>query len=270
MASCEQCTQGHILSGEPEGVIVDGAYLHAAPASDSSEQTPSRAIVLLTDIFGLPLKNSKLIADELSKRVGCDVWVPDLFAGSPPVTVHELEPLVPQRPGDKFTLTNKLRFFFLALTRLFSFIAVRPAVVDPRAADFVKKLKEEKKYAKIGAVGYCFGGSVAIRLGSSDLFDAIVIAHPGGNSIEQIKAIKVPASWACAEDDMSFKKPLRDEAEAVFAARKEKSDYVEYEFNDYKGTVHGFAARPNLAIPEVVEAYKGALNQTENWFKKYL
>ena len=34
---------------------------------------------------------------------------------------------------------------------------------------------------------------------------------------------------------MSFKKPLRDEAEAIFAARKDKPDFVEYEFKDYKG-----------------------------------
>ena len=77
MAACEQCTQGYVLQGEPEGTIVDGAYFHAAPPSANS----TRAVVLLTDIFGLPLKNSKLIADELSKRLECDVWVPDLFAG---------------------------------------------------------------------------------------------------------------------------------------------------------------------------------------------
>lgn len=35
---------------------------------------------------------------------------------------------------------------------------------------------------------------------------------------------------------MSFKKEIRDKAEAIFAARKGKDDYVEYEFKDYKGT----------------------------------
>lgn len=38
-----------------------------------------------------------------------------------------------------------------------------------------------------------------------------------------------------ALEDSSFKKSLRDEAEAIFAARKEKPDFVEYEFKDYKG-----------------------------------
>lgn len=85
---------------------------------------------------------------------------------------------------------------------------------------------------------------------------------------------------------MTFKPPLRNQAEAVFAARKEKEDYVDYEFKDYKGkltsgyndssahlfvgTVHGFAARPNLGIPEVYDAYKAALDQTVAWFQKTL
>ena len=79
--TCEQCTQGYVLPGEPTGSIVDGAY-YTAPAPDDTESTGSKkAIVLLTDIFGLPLKNSKILADELARKVGCDVWVPDLFAG---------------------------------------------------------------------------------------------------------------------------------------------------------------------------------------------
>lgn len=78
MASCPDCTKGVELSGEPTGVILDiqGAYFAAGP-----QETSSRAIILLTDIFGLPLKNSKILADNLAKRLNCDVWVPDLFNG---------------------------------------------------------------------------------------------------------------------------------------------------------------------------------------------
>ncbi|KAI0345739.1 dienelactone hydrolase endo-1-3,1,4-beta-D-glucanase [Trametopsis cervina] len=272
MASCEHCTQGYVLPGEPEGTLVDGAYFHAAPsAAEGNIEQSSRAIVLLTDIFGLPLKNSKIIADTLSTSVGCDVWIPDIFAPEgPPVEADEMEPLVAQRPGENTSFFNKLRFLFLVVTRLHKFYALRASVVDARAAAFVKKLKEEKKYTKIGAVGYCFGGAMAVRLGSAGLFDAIVIAHPGRVTLAEVEAIKVPSSWACAEDDMTFKKPLRDQAEAHFAGRKGKPEYIEYEFVDYKGTVHGFAARPNFAISEVVEAFNGALDQTVAWFKKYL
>jgi len=36
------------------------------------------------------------------------------------------------------------------------------------------------------------------------------------------------------------------------------------------GTAHGFAARPNLEVPEVKEAYEKAFQQTVDWFKKTL
>jgi hypothetical protein len=49
---------------------------------------------------------------------------------------------------------------------------------------------------------YCLGASIAIRLGSTDLFDSLVLCHPGTCTIEQIKAIKKPASWACAEGSL--------------------------------------------------------------------
>ena len=62
------------MSGEPEGSMVDGAYLH-----EGSNKT--RAVFLLTDIFGLPLVNCKLMADQMSKKLDCDVWVPDMFNG---------------------------------------------------------------------------------------------------------------------------------------------------------------------------------------------
>jgi hypothetical protein len=36
------------------------------------------------------------------------------------------------------------------------------------------------------------------------------------------------------------------------------------------GTAHGFALRPNLALPDLKTAYEGALEQTAAWFEKTL
>lgn len=79
MVSCENCTKGFVLPGEPVGSIVDdfhGAYLSKGPEGETK-----RAIIYLTDAHGLPLVNSKLIADNLAKSLSCDVWVPDIFNG---------------------------------------------------------------------------------------------------------------------------------------------------------------------------------------------
>lgn len=135
--ACEQCTQGYVLPGEPAGTLVDTAYFSPAPtqASSSEPEGAKRAIVLLTDIFGLPLKNCKIVADALAQRVGCDVWVPDVFAGSPPMTVDELEPLLPDRAGQKVSFWNYLRLVVLIVTRGYRMYGVRAAVVDARVTE---------------------------------------------------------------------------------------------------------------------------------------
>lgn len=63
------------MEGEPQGTMVDGAYFIEG-------SNKSRAIIFLTDIFGLPLVNCKIMADRFAKELDCDVWVPDLFAGT--------------------------------------------------------------------------------------------------------------------------------------------------------------------------------------------
>jgi carboxymethylenebutenolidase len=81
--SCPDCTKGGFLPGEPKGIIsTQGAYFASAPSGKAVEDGQGkRAIFLLTDAFGLPLKNCKIIADRLAEEVGCDVWIPDYFAG---------------------------------------------------------------------------------------------------------------------------------------------------------------------------------------------
>ena len=77
--TCTYCYKGFILPSEPKGSIVGQAYFIPAP-TNMTQQT--KAIVLLTDIFGLPLPNPRIVADHLAEQVGVDVWVPDLFNGA--------------------------------------------------------------------------------------------------------------------------------------------------------------------------------------------
>jgi hypothetical protein len=80
--SCPDCTTGAYLPGEPTGTIsTQGAYFAPAPATEEPHVT-KHAVLLLTDGFGLALKNSKIVADNLAKRLNCDVWVPDYFEGT--------------------------------------------------------------------------------------------------------------------------------------------------------------------------------------------
>lgn len=239
------------------------------PARGDSTQ-PTKAIILLTDVFGLPMPNPKIVADHFAEQLGMDVWVPDFFEGKPPFDIKDLEPHMPDRAGVKLSWTKIGVIGFKVVVSLPKMIANRPAVVDPRVHAFINKIKAEKGYERIGAVGYCFGGAMAGRLGSTGLVNTIVIAHPGNLKPAQIRAIRVPTSWLLAEDDMGFKEKDVKTAQAIFKEQEGKPDQVDYEFKTWPGTAHGFAVRPNLELPEVKAGYEGGLDQTVAWFKKTL
>ncbi|EJD46988.1 alpha/beta-hydrolase [Auricularia subglabra TFB-10046 SS5] len=265
---CENCTQGFKLDGTPAGQYLEDfkAYFHAG----SPDGLPtSTAVVLLTDIFGLALNNPKILADEYSKALGVDVWVPDLFNGKPPVAADELEPYVPVVPNTKRPLGKRLKFYVLFVGRLGRLYAARPAVADKYIHTFLDKLKKERNYARVGAVGFCYGGGACIRFAATDKLQSVVIAHPGTNvGLGDISKIKIPNAWLCAEEDFSFSPAQRKTAEDHMASRKGKKNFVPYEFHDYEGTTHGFAARPALQHPKVKEAFEASFAATVEWFRK--
>lgn len=276
--SCPDCNRGSILAGKPTGSIVKvngtDAYFAPSPPSESaqSESNGSVAVVLLSDAFGLPLVNIKLIADKLASDLQCDVWVPDLFDGAPLLRVEGMETqLLPDRPGYSSLWDSFRLIAFVIIPRIGTILRSRPSVGDFRAKQFITAIREDKKYRKVGGVGYCYGGGAAVRLATTvDYLDSVVICHPAIISSSSIKEIKIPSSWVCAEEDDSFSNRARMRAEAVFAERKDSGDAVPYEFVDYKGTVHGFACRPNLAFEDVKVAFEKSLEQTAAWLRKTL
>ncbi|KAF7365251.1 DLH domain-containing protein [Mycena venus] len=252
--SCPDCFTGSVLVGEPTGVIsnIDGAYF---ANGGNSESESKRAIILLTDIFGvieplltknsaltsrcyegLKLKNPKVLADQFALNLKCDVWVPDLFAGHPPVTVEQME-MLPDRAGVKLGFFGILKMIFVVLPSFWGlFVANRKSVVDGRTISFLEKLQERNKYDKLGAIGYCFGGGIATRLGATtSYFDSIVLAHPSAPTDDLIKAIKAPTAWAQPEDDWGIKPARLEEIEALYAGRQGKDTFVDYEIKVYKG-----------------------------------
>jgi carboxymethylenebutenolidase len=86
--TCTYCYKGFALPGEPKGTMVGQDYFTPAP-KDATQQT--KAIVLLTDIFGLPLPNPRIVADQLAEQVGVDVWVPDYFNGASSVITTSVD-----------------------------------------------------------------------------------------------------------------------------------------------------------------------------------
>ncbi|KAG8955403.1 hypothetical protein FRC04_008754 [Tulasnella sp. 424] len=268
---CPNCLTGYILPGEPSGKMVKAvsslpeAYL-ASKHTKPSDGGRKKAIVLFTDIFGLPLVNCKIMADAFNERVGVDVYVPDLFQGKPPIKMEQLAPYTKDLPGEKLTWTEIFWFVLRLLSILPGFLSNRPSIGDKRGEAFVRGLKEEKEYTDIGAVGYCYGGHMSTYLAATDLIKTSIITHPGGLNAPMVEAIKVPTLWQIPEEDEAMPEKFKKQTEAILK-RKEP---LAYEFTEYKGTRHGFAARPNLGIPQIKQAYEDALDEAVEWFKKTL
>ncbi|KZT55530.1 hypothetical protein CALCODRAFT_498548 [Calocera cornea HHB12733] len=267
MKLCPDCISGVVLPGTPGGKMVKiGAidvYLASPPPEARAKAADKSAVVLFTDVFGLPLGNPKVMADSFAKELGLDVWVPDMFNGKPPIKNEDIMPYDHQDLGSPWPWWKFAGFIWnMAWTAPSMFIGSNSQKkVFARMRVFVETLKKEKGIQKVGAVGYCYGGAAILSLIPYHVLASAVICHPGGFDPKQVDHIDFPTSWVTCEEDFVMGPKLADAAEAQFAARAARAKQADepvppaYEFRRYMGTRHGFACRPA---------------QTTEWFKKTL
>jgi len=226
------------------------------------------AIIFACDAFGLGLINNKIIAGRFADALGCTVYVPDLLEGDyPALDVH----IIDQPISHKSWVHQAIQFLTVIWTMLYKIgprwiIRHSRGKLQPLTEDFAKALKEEKQLTKIGTIGYCMGGMLSCILAGTDLVDVAVVAHPAPLNKEDFEKVRVPISFICAEEDMVFRESVKKMAQDIITNKPN----LPSEFKTYPGTTHGFAARPNMGIPEVKEAFQGAIDQAVNWFTLHL
>ena len=117
---------------------------------------------------------------------------------------------------------------------------------------------------KVGAVGFCYGGGVALQCAVTDpSSDASVLFYGRPLTAEQVPQVRVPLMLNYAGDDARVNASIPD-----FRAALDEHD-VAYSLHMYPGTGHGFhndtsQARYNEA------AAKLAWQRTLNFFGNYL
>jgi dienelactone hydrolase len=269
---CDDCFTGSILPGEGKGEIATigrfSTYV-AQPTIGEREPRKDVAVVYCCDAFGLAINNNKIIPDKLADALQCTVYVPDLLEGDyPPIGgFHIID-----RPMAQESIWYKIVQYFKLVSHLLFGVGPRWMIrhsrnkMQPLTEEFVKTLREEKQLKKIGIIGYCMGGVQSCALAGTDLVETAVVAHPAPLTKEDFEKVKVPISFICAEEDLFFSVKYKNMAEEILRG---KTDFPS-EFITYKGTTHGFAARPNMGIPEVKEGFHSAFDQAVNWFKLHL
>jgi dienelactone hydrolase len=127
--------------------LLNWSHFLAVPAYFSypkDNDTPKKAIILISDVFGMAI-NSQLLADDFARN-GYLTVIPDIFAGDPLLS------------GD----------FEAGKVNFPEWLAKHPVEsVDPVIEATIKHMRENLGVKKVVAVGYCFGGKVQIAIPSA-------------------------------------------------------------------------------------------------------
>ncbi|GLB45447.1 hypothetical protein LshimejAT787_2300070 [Lyophyllum shimeji] len=234
MSCSADCATDGLRQCVPTGYIsTHGAYFAPSPNINAKEEHSERAVLLLTDD---QLETTRILADNLALRLDCDVWVPDYLQGTRR-NVHfhaNLRSADGAKIGAGAWMKSRLR----SLRRTSLCIINRPSVIDARLHKFIQALQEENDYLKIGAVGYCSGCSTAIRLASTEYIQ----------SVRQFRFLLLGYALKFVDDE--FTKALGPKTEAAFRRRNSTQSSVDYEFEGYKGTIHGSEGPQHFAVTE--------------------
>ncbi|PYH43882.1 dienelactone hydrolase family protein [Aspergillus saccharolyticus JOP 1030-1] len=238
LAKC--CTIGTLHEGEAKGVIQDieniSTYITHPP-------TPSQtAILLLTDVIGHRFLNAQLIADQFA-AAGYLVVMPDLFS------------------GDSVPLNRPEGFQIMEWAQ-----GHQPPHTDPIIETVLQHIRTSLGCAKVGGVGYCFGGKYVARfLRPGTALDAGFTAHPTMMTREELKEVRGPLSIAAAQHDPIFSAEKRRESEEILGAGD-----LPWQISVYSDVEHGFAVRGDPKVQRARFAKEQAFKQAVAWFDEYL
>ncbi|KAF9692660.1 hypothetical protein EKO04_009355 [Ascochyta lentis] len=231
-------------AGVPAGQLKNVGGIEIYHSYPPNSNTSEKAIIHLTDIFGLPLLQNKLLADSIASN-GYLVLVPDLFAGDP-VSVEEQE----------------------AGLNLTEWRALHPqSAIEAVINSTIHYARHELGIEKLGGVGYCFGGKYIGRWlkGDDTGLDVGFVAHPSNLLETEIQAIAGPLSIAAGTLDASFNATAKSKAESILNANN-----ITFQTNLYAQAPHGFAVRPNMTIPQQTYAKQASFVQAVTWFNAWL
>ncbi|KAJ7613160.1 alpha/beta-hydrolase [Roridomyces roridus] len=229
----------------PQGknVTINGVLTYVSLPRERFD--PSIAVVMLTDVFGLPSPDNLLLADQWADA-GFATFAPDYLNGD-------------ALPSDG-----------LANITAWS-VNHGEAQTTPPLLAVISSLKE-RGIKQIAVTGYCFGGLYTIRLVQNNTITVGTTAHPSSLSVpDDIDLIKAVSHVAIeinnAELDTGFTPALALVTDGVLGDGQYPPGYERRQFD---GVGHGFAVRANASDPVQVAAKQGAFDTSLAFIKAHL
>ncbi|KAJ3135796.1 hypothetical protein HK100_002289 [Physocladia obscura] len=247
IACCKGVVESGVGTGRVEQIGGHSAYV-AWPAENSNDGESANKltlVVIATDIFGFTLPNSRLIADRFASR-GFACVVPDLFNGSemPADIMDSLE----KNGNSKFGYAKA----FLRFLSLFPLFILRNSSDKGCTiiTEVIAALNVSHSFEKVAVQGYCWGGSIAIKIAQKpDIADVVAAAHPGGmiKIPGDIELIQKPIYFVLAEIDNQIGIKEREKIKNSLAKKQQIKSKVDW----FEGVEHGFAVRGSTSDPHV-------------------
>ncbi|XP_075399084.1 carboxymethylenebutenolidase homolog [Tenrec ecaudatus] len=236
------CDIGHRMEygGQGHQVQVEhiGAYV-SRPLADSG-----RAVVIIQDIFGWQLPNTRYMADMIAAN-GYTTIVPDFFVGQ--------EPWHPT--GDWSTFPKWLE--------------TRDArKVDKEMDAVLRYLKLQCGAQRVGLVGFCWGG-VAVHhlMATRPDFRAGVSVYGLVKDAEDVYSLKNPTLFIFAENDAV----ISLEQVSLLTRKLKEHCKVDYQIKTFSGQTHGFVHRKREDVVPADKPYiEEARRNLIEWLDKHL
>lgn len=244
------CRPGTTWDGTPASTVQPdwagtglAAYVARPPVTTA---VADFAVVQVTDIFGVPLKNARLYADELAAATGARaVVVPDFF----------------YKPGfgpfDEAGNTDPAKFA--------AWLAAYPsAQVLADAEKVVAAAKKQFNVTRVSAIGFCWGGRIAALLAGGNAtappaVDAAVLLHPSQLTLADVEAIGAPTLFLVNGQDRNLPDGLRAQIESVLKTSKPTSA-----LHFYPDARHGHTLRADVS-PDSADAFR----RTVAWLREH-
>ncbi|CAG8959886.1 hypothetical protein HYFRA_00013158 [Hymenoscyphus fraxineus] len=264
--SSMKCGSGVQTGTNSSGVFQDvggvNTYI-AYPPGPVESRSNATAILYLTDIFGLPLVNNRLLGDSLA-QAGYFVVMPDLFAGE--ASMCFLPRPLSILNADMRNIVKVEEFGTPEFNMTAWSARHTAAAVDPIVESLITTMRGSWGVTKIGAVGYCFGGKYVTRfLAEGKGLDAGFTAHPSSVVAAEYEGITKPLSIAYGQLDGANTPTQRAAAETIFQSKN-----ATYQTSLYSNAEHGFAVRTDLSVPMKKFAQEAAYFQAVNWFDHWV
>jgi len=221
-------------------------YVAVPPSELNADK--SKALLLLTDVFGLGLVNNKLIADDFAKN-GFYTYVVDYLGGD-------------YIEKDAMHSGN---FDFMA------WLAKHPAETVRGLLDPVMATLKEEGVKEFAATGYCFGGKYTLALAYEHAITVGVVSHPSlleiPGDLEKLKASRVPVLWNTCETDGQYGPEKQKIGDDILGNGTMEGEG--YKRLYYPGCVHGFAVRADQKDEKQKFGREDSFKQTVDWLRAH-